>query len=141
MLATAAEPLALGSGPIVVIARHPASAAALVDVCRLGGYEPTIVDAASLLTEHGPAPQSPAAAGTERTILWDATPEQVADPAAIRKVREACGSGPVVAVVGFVRPDECRRAAEAGVAAVVTKPYLIHDLLWQLAHLKSAGGV
>jgi AmiR/NasT family two-component response regulator len=62
-------------------------------------------------------------------ILWDATHEQIGDPAAIQKVREACGAGPIVAVVGFVRPDGCRLAAEAGVAAVVTKPYLIHDLL------------
>mgnify|MGYP001159348332 CR=1 FL=1 len=134
MLELDAEPLARGAGPVAVFARHPASAAALFDVCRLGGYQPTIVDAASLLMEHGPAPLSPAVLERPR-ILWDATPEQIADPAAIKKLRTDCGSGPIVAVVGFVRPDDCRRAAVAGVAAVVTKPYLIHDLLWQLARV------
>jgi len=139
LFAIAAEPLALGSGPIVVFARHPASAAALVDVCRLGGYEPKLVDAASLPAMHGPARRSAGTAGKELVILWDATPEQIGDPAAVQIVREACGAGPLVAVVGFVRPDDCRLAAAAGVAAVVTKPYLIHDLLWQLAQLKSSG--
>ena len=77
----------------------------------------------------------------QRLILWDATPEQIIDPAAIQKLRAACGSGPIVAVVGFVRGDDCRRAAAAGVAAVVTKPYLIHDLLWQLARVQGMGAV
>jgi CheY-like chemotaxis protein len=172
MLELDAEPPARGAGPVAVFARHPASAAALADVCRLGGYEPTTVDAAC------PAPFSSARAGEHKTagdcpdfaqsaeqgtvgravawpmvgtvpfseavlkqrlILWDATPEQIVDPAAIQKLRASCGPGPIVAVLGFARADDCRRAAEAGVAAIVTKPYLIHDLLWQLARLQGTG--
>ncbi len=133
MLELDAEPLARGAGPVAVFARHPATAAALADVCRLGGYESTIVDAAC------PALLSSARAGEQRIILWDATPEQLADPAAIKRVRASCGTGPIVAVAGFVRADDCRRAAETRVAAIVTKPYLIHDLLWQLARLQGTG--
>jgi CheY-like chemotaxis protein len=133
MLELDAEPLARGTGPVVVYARHPASASALVDVCKLGGYQSTIVDAAC------PAPPSSARAGEQRVILWDAPPEQLADPAAIKRLRAVCGPGPIVAVVGFARADDCRGAAEAGVAAVVTKPYLIHDLLWQLARVQRTG--
>jgi hypothetical protein len=133
MLEIAAEPIAPGAGSVAVFARHPAAAAALVDVCRLGGYEPAVIDAACLLTKHDPAAPSPTHTSEPRPILWDTTPEQISDPAAIGRLREACGSGPIVAVVGFVRGEDCRLAAAAGVAAVITKPYLVHDLLWHLA--------
>jgi CheY-like chemotaxis protein len=132
MLALAAEPLARGAGPVAIFARHPQAAAALADVCRLGGYDVTIVDAG--------CPASPPLAGTgpPPMTLWDTLPEQIADTRAIGDVRAICGPGPIVAVVGFARSDDCRRAIEVGLAAVVTKPYLIHDLLWKLAEVKDA---
>ena len=69
-------------------------------------------------------------------IVWDALPEQITDARAIGDARANCGPGPIGAIVGFARAGDCQRAAEAGVTAVVTKPYRIHDLLWQLAEVK-----
>ncbi len=132
-LALSAEPLARGVGPLAVFARHPHTAAALADVCRRGGYEVTIVDAGC------PVPLPLAGSAPRPMIVWDALPEQIGDARAIGIVRAICGTGPIVAIVGFARLDDCRQAAEAGVAAVVTKPYRMHDLLWQLAQVKGRG--
>jgi AmiR/NasT family two-component response regulator len=38
----------------------------------------------------------------------------------------------VVAVVGFPRREDVEAARQAGVRAVVSKPFLAGDLLWQL---------
>ena len=122
-----------GAGPVTVFARHPHSAAALADACRLGGYDVTIIDAV------GSIPRMAVDSGPPPAILWDALPEQIADARAVADVRAICGRGPIVAIVGFARADDCRESAAAGVSAVVTKPYLIHDLLWQLAKVTSAG--
>jgi CheY-like chemotaxis protein len=133
-LALSAEPLARAAGPLAIFSRHPQAAAALADACRLGGYDVTIIDVSC------PTPLLMSGSSPPPIILWDALPEQIADARAIGEVRAICGAGPIVAVVGFARTDDCQRSVAAGVAAVVTKPYLIHDLLWQLAEVRDPGG-
>jgi hypothetical protein len=53
------------------------------------------------------------------------------EPSFVEEVRRD-SSAPIVGVVGFPRPDDERRAKEAGVTAVISKPYLVRDLLWQI---------
>jgi hypothetical protein len=38
----------------------------------------------------------------------------------------------LVALLGFPRVDDRRQLLREGITAVVSKPYLIDDLLWQL---------
>jgi CheY-like chemotaxis protein len=64
--------------------------------------------------------------------VWDATPERLHDEVAVARLKRLTREAPIVAVVGFPRADDVRRARQAGVSAVVSKPYLVRDLLWQL---------
>jgi CheY-like chemotaxis protein len=157
-LAAAEYPLARAGGPIGICAPHAATAMALADACRLGGYSPEILRLESRLEagcwrpeageknaqgERQPPisnpkskiknPKSPTP--DPSPILWDTSADEMTNPAALERLRALAGQGPILAVVGFPRPDDIRRAAEAGIAAVVSKPYSVHDLLWQLARV------
>ncbi len=66
-------------------------------------------------------------------IVWDTTIEQAQDRQLIADLRHRGGDAPLLAVVNFPRPDETQAALDAGVTAVVSKPYLVRDLLWAVA--------
>ena len=61
-------------------------------------------------------------------MIWDTTADQAADPATVALLRTGFAAAPIVAVLGFPRPDEIAAARRAGVAQVVSKPYLLADL-------------
>jgi CheY-like chemotaxis protein len=123
-LAAAEDPIQRRTGPIAICTRHAQTAAALSDACRLGGYRP-------LLVREG----QPAAASGALAVIWDADVERMSDLAAIRNVRACAGQAPLLALATFPRADDCRRAAEAGLAGVISKPFLVQDLLWHLARV------
>ena len=106
---------------IVVCAARSAQAAAAADACRLGGYETLIV-----------AEGSHFSASCAAAVLWDTQIEDACDAALVRELRRAAGDAPLVALVGFPRPDDVGRASQAGVTAIVSKPYRVRDLLWHL---------
>lgn len=120
-LAAAEYPIQRRAGSIAIYARHAQTAAALGDACRLGGYRP-------LLVREGQRASAPGALA----VIWDADVERMTDPAALQIVRTCAGQGPLLALVTFPRADDCRRAAEAGLAGVISKPFLVQDLLWHL---------
>ncbi len=128
-LAAAEEPIERGSGLIVICARHRETAAALADICKLAGYQTQIVRAG----------QSGSVCGAS-AIVWDTDAEQIGDASAIRTVRASVPGDAVslVALVTFPRVEDVHRATEAGVAAVVSKPFLVQDLWSHLAHWTSA---
>jgi CheY-like chemotaxis protein len=70
-----------------------------------------------------------------KAVIWDTTAEEMSHPDAVEGLRALAGHAPIVALVNFPRPDDCRRAMAAGVAAVIAKPFSIHDLLWQIARV------
>jgi CheY-like chemotaxis protein len=130
MLALAERPLARRSGQVVISARSTPTAAALADACRLVGYEPLVI------REDRPW-STPAAIA----VLWDTDCYRMTDAIEVGRLRELAGAAPIVALAGFPRSDDIRRAREVGIQAVVSKPFLIHDLFWQLDEAIASGAV
>ena len=115
------------AGRIVVCAARAEGARALADACRLGGYETEwIVEGDRLKSKSAQA------------VVWDMTTEQATDRRRIKRLRRAAGGAPVVAVVGFPREHETRQAIASGVSEVVSKPYLVRDLLWHVERAVTA---
>ncbi len=121
LLAQSSEPIEQHTGTVVICAGRFESAMALADVCRLGGYDAVMVrdgdhfDAAGALA-----------------VVWDTTPERLDDDGAVTRWKRLTGARAIVAVVGFPRADDVHRARQTGISAVVSKPYLARDLLWQV---------
>ena len=111
---------------VVIDAQSAETAAAMGDACRALGCawvwrrgEVAMVEGASV-------------------VLWDATASQLEDePLARRRVAEA-QPAPVVAVTSFPRPETHRAAQRAGVAGLVSKPYLLEDLAYQIGRAMAA---
>jgi len=109
------------AGTITVCAASATAAGSLGELCRAAGYETLIV------ADEGRFRASGAAA-----VVWDATVEQMTDPECVAKLRGSAGGAPLVAIVGFPRPDDVESALRCGIAAVVSKPLLAGDLFWHL---------
>jgi CheY-like chemotaxis protein len=131
LLAETAVALPQETGRVVVCAEDRASATALGDSCRLAGYELTIARPTNLTGQPLLDPES----ACIRAIVWDTTPEQICDSAAIRLLRAAFGPPPLLAMVDFPRPEDARQAHLLGVDHVFSKPYSIRDLLDRLSAL------
>jgi CheY-like chemotaxis protein len=134
MLAESALALPKQTGRVVVCADRRASAMGLADACRLAGYEATIARPCNLIGHSLPDPQSDCICA----ILWDATPEQICDQAAVNRLRVAFGSAPLLATVDFPRPEDVRQAYSLEVEHVLSKPYSIRDLLDRILALQKA---
>ena len=113
--------LTSGKGLIVVRANELDTANALMDACREGGYSAVWLGAVPSTAICGAA-----------ACLWDigafGPPKLVEAHDLLRQLAPL----PIVAVMGFPRIDDRRQLLREGIAAVVSKPYLIDDLLWQL---------
>jgi hypothetical protein len=133
-LADAELPIEPRAGRIAIFAGRAETAVALADVCRLAGYEPVIIHrtCASLDGERFNA-------ATASVALWDTSIERACDGVLVEQVEDMAGGAPVVAMVGFPRPGDESRATQAGIAALVSKPFQIRDLLWQVARVAESG--
>jgi CheY-like chemotaxis protein len=120
-------PKGRASGQIAVLAANPETAAATADACTSAGYQVLV-----LRDARGVAIPGLSAA------VWDATGAMAADPTIIAGLNRCFGTVPLIALLGFPRADEIAAAKAAGVAAVVSKPFLLEDLHWQLAAVISA---
>ena len=56
----------------------------------------------------------------------------------VERISAIAAGAPIVALLGFPRPEEIECARQAGVAAVLSKPFLVADLAWQLAAVLAA---
>jgi hypothetical protein len=84
-----------GTGQVVICSRRAASAAALADVCALGGYGTLIVREDCQWHVAG-----------ARATVWDTTGEGLGDATSIRRILDAAPGTPLVAVVGFPRSED-----------------------------------
>jgi CheY-like chemotaxis protein len=117
LLALSARPVGRRQGLVAVCSGERETAAALVEACRRRGY------ATARVEPHGNADLRGVLA-----LVWDTTARQAGDRAAVAALRVQTGQAPVLAVLGFPRVDECAAARQAGVAAVLAKPWLLGDL-------------
>ena len=124
LLKNTRSPLTRGSGTVVICARQAAAASALAEVCQLGGYTTQIVREDLDWQATGAL-----------AVVWDTTPERLADVEGVARIRRAADDVALVAVVGFPRRADVQLAQQAGVDAVVSKPYAIRDLLSELARV------
>jgi CheY-like chemotaxis protein len=53
----------------------------------------------------------------------------------LRRCKQALGDVPILAITGFPRIDQVRSLQSAGASAVLSKPFLVNDLLWHLNRL------
>jgi hypothetical protein len=113
-------------GTVAVLAATVEAGQALADACRSLGYEP-------IVWRRLPAEGELAV----RALLWDTTAEMAARGDLVQRLSAAGQGAPIVALLGFPRPEQAERARQAGVAAVLSKPLLLADLEWQLAALVS----
>ncbi|HEX4146360.1 MAG TPA: hypothetical protein VHY91_22860 [Pirellulales bacterium] len=111
-------------GTIGVLAAAAETGSALADACQALGYQ-------AVVWREPPAGDDFRAAA----LLWDTQADRAAHTNTVESLRRAGGGAPVVALWGFPRPAEIERAHAAGVAAVVSKPFLLADLDWQLETL------
>ncbi|MBX7166388.1 MAG: hypothetical protein K1X74_08555 [Pirellulales bacterium] len=66
-------------------------------------------------------------------VVWDArSPEDLQE---LAELRRRVPSVPIVALAGFPRWQDVRSLRALGAAAIVSKPFLIDELLWLLARL------
>ncbi len=113
------------SGLVVVCARHSETATTLGDLCRLGGYEVLVVAGHQRWYVAG-----------AKAILWDCPVEEATNAHRVAQLRAAADGAPLFAMLSFPRGEDCQRAIEAGVAAVISKPFLASDLFWHLGEVE-----
>jgi CheY-like chemotaxis protein len=125
-LALSEQPLPRGSGAIVICAYHAETASALADACRLAGYDSTVVSDVQTWNADG-----------AMAVLWDMPANQV-EERSFRKLRVNAGGVPIFALMSFPRAADIERAVAAGIAGVISKPFLLRDLFW---HFEQVRGV
>ena len=113
---------------VAVRAASAQAAAALVDACREAGFDALVVGGQE--TWRAPRPVA---------LVWDTTAAEMTDGACVAQARAALDDPPVVALVGFPRADDVARARHSGVAAVVSKPFLVADLVEEIRRQKAEG--
>ena len=101
-----------------------ANFAALATVCRSIGQEVVWLPA------NRPLPVQRVDA-----ILYDATLELPAELAHLKQLREQLVRPPVVLLLDFPRPSDLELASQAGVSAVLARPYLLTDLAAELQRI------
>ncbi len=113
-----------GAPLIAVSAQMRESADSLLELCRQCGWNAVWV---RNLNE--------AASQDFDCVLFDTRNTSPSEMEALAKLRGALGEVPVIALAGFLRPDDIERFQVAGAAAVVSKPFLADDLRWQIEQL------
>jgi len=115
------------SGLVVIVASQAETAAALAATLRRRGYATLLVNESQ---------QWQAAKAT--AVIWDTAPDRLARSEFVRHLRASAAGAPLVALVTFPRVEDVRRARESGIGAVLSKPYQIGDLFWQIDRLSAA---
>ena len=114
-------------GSIAVCTSFLETYEALSDACRMRGYSTVWV--------------RPGSAGFRvegvTAAIWDAVEGNPHEIDELRRLCDALGRPPVVALMDFPRIDACGRVIAAGASCVVAKPYLLDDLFDRLDHILS----
>jgi hypothetical protein len=122
------ERLLLGSPPrlarhglVAIHARRFEAADWLSAACRLGGYATVWLPPGWRTRVEGAA-----------ALVFDGSDFSGREPAELRRAGAELGPLPIVVLLDFPRAADRDRARAAGAAAVLSKPLLVDDLLWQL---------
>jgi CheY-like chemotaxis protein len=89
--------------------------------CRRGGYATVWLQ-----------PSRPARVQGAVALVWDGGDFCVQRQAQLPRLKAELGPLPILALLDFPRVADHDAAVAAGVAAVLSKPLLIDDLLWSL---------
>lgn len=111
-------------GLIAILLRNAAMAQALCDACPGRGY-------ASIWLPQG---RGTYLAGV-RAAIWDAPPAIESWAQELANVGRDLKGAPIIALAGFPRKEDIERLCAAGASAVVSKPFLLDDLFWQVERL------
>ncbi len=84
------------------------------------------------------APHSPLQCSQARVLIWDFVTLQDEALETFRTARRLLPPTPVLALAGYPRFADLQQLREAGVHAVVSKPFLVGDLLHRLSRLGPA---
>jgi hypothetical protein len=93
----------------------------LSDACRLGGHNTVWFPPAQPCHFRGVA-----------AAIWDGIHCEDDELARLERVVSRHRPQPVIALLDLLRRDDHDRALAAGASAVIAKPFLASDLLWQL---------
>lgn len=118
-----------GHGLVAIYARPTVIAEWLSAACRLGGYSTV-----RLTGRHWPQVAG-ASAG-----VFNATDLGPAEAAELQRMAEQLDRPPIVALLDFPRVEDRQRALRHGATAVLAKPLLVEDLLWQLGKQSDVPG-
>jgi CheY-like chemotaxis protein len=65
-------------------------------------------------------------------VLFDVRNTSTSESGALMALKSAVGETPIIVLTGFPRIEDIERLKSAGATAVVAKPFLADDLLWQI---------
>ncbi len=115
------RPLPRRRGLIVVDTANTETSETLADVLGAAGYCTVWLD-----------PTRPTRVQGVTAVIWDRSRCEQEEMAEIERLAGSFHPAPVVAMLGFPRSGDYERALAAGAAGVISKPYRIGDLFWQL---------
>jgi hypothetical protein len=121
LLVNAAQRWPPRAGLVVISTFSPVMAEWLSSVCRARGWATLWQRAPATVTVKGAT-----------AALFDGSDLGRAEEEDLRRLAAALDPAPVIALLGFPRVDDCRRAQSAGAAVVLSKPLAINDLFWAL---------
>ncbi|NQT15230.1 MAG: hypothetical protein HQ582_20910 [Planctomycetes bacterium] len=127
LLLFADEPLPVREGLIAVWTPHFDMQDWLRAACGRCGYS------TAWLQPHRPIPPLEATAA-----IFDGNECRGEEAQSLRRLADALGSAPIIALLEFPRVDDRARALAGGARAVLSKPLLIEDLFWQIDQLVDA---
>ncbi len=109
---------------IAVRAQHRETAHTLCDICHARGWK-------SLWLRTLPV-ETPISVNA---VLFDLTSNTPQELELLKAMKAITGTAPLIALVGFPRPEDISQLQSAGAAAVISKPFLANDLIWQTEQL------
>ena len=124
LLLSAEEPVGKREGRIALWTPDFEMQDWLKSACAKRGYSTT------WLLGHRPAPAEAVTAA-----VFDGNECRGEERASLEQLAAALGPAPIVALLDFPRVEDRDRALGAGAKAVVSKPFLIDDLFWQIEQL------
>jgi CheY-like chemotaxis protein len=109
---------------IAVRAQHRETAHTLCDICHACGWK-------SLWLRTLPA-ETPISVNA---VLFDMASNKPQELELLKAMKAITGTASLIALAGFPRPEDISELQSAGAAVVISKPFLVDDLIWQTEQL------
>jgi CheY-like chemotaxis protein len=106
---------------VLVVSKDRASASAICDSLESAGFRTDWNQNCDRIEIDGAA-----------AVVWDCPAGFAESRQSFVELVQRLRSVPVIAVIGFPRPEDRIGAMTLGAAAVISKPFLVEDLLWQV---------